>query len=250
MPKRTLLQMVQKVAKNINSDEVTTLAENTVEINDITDIVLDTLEDIVSRGEFEFLRDRPMQLEAGTNILELTIPSTVKRVQTVKYRREEGGQQSEFRTLKYMYPKEYINHLQKNRPTDANTDTVTVNGVEIYPRNNRPPRYWTSFNETTIMLDSYDAAQNAAGIDATDSAILATIYLDFTGSDDETWVAPIPESLFPLWLQESTAEAAVKLRQVEDPRAERKARRSYVQQLRQEPVTNRDEGSQEVNYGR
>jgi len=248
--KRTLLQMVTEVAANISSDEVSTLATDSIEVQDILRLTKNALEDLLNRNEWEFLRDQPMLLEAGTALNQLTIPTNVRKIQTVKYRRLEGGAQTGFTTLRYMLPAEFLERLQKNKPTDANTDTVTIGGVEAYIRNNKQPRYWTSFDELTVHFDSYDAAQNASGIDAADSAILATVHMDWTGSDDETWIAPIPQNVFTLWLQEATADCSVKLRQAEDSREERKSRRSYIQQIRKEPVTHKDEGSQGVNYGR
>ena len=251
MPTKTLLQVVKEVAENVSSDEVTSLTNASIEVDDIRKICLRSLEDLANRNDWEFLKDRPLQLLAGTNIIELAIPTTVQRVQTVKYRHRNGGVQTGFTTLQYMHPDDFMHRLQNRNPAEAQYDTVTLSsGVELYPANNRHPRFWTSFDEKNIVFDSYDKAENATGITAADSAILATIYLDFTGSDVETWVAPIPESMFQLWIQEASADASVKLRQSEDPREERKSRRSYVQQIRKEPVTNKDEGSKEVNYGR
>lgn len=250
MPKLTLLQMVQHVADKISSDEVTTLVDASIEIDEIRALCLEVLEDISIRNDWEFMRDKLMGLEAGTNVIELKIPDTVKKVQTVRYRFVDAGVQSGFRTLYYQHPDEFLTRLQNNRPTEPDTATVVINGIELYPRTNRQPRYWTSFDELNIVLDSYDAAENPNGVEATDSTILATINLDFTGSDSESWVAPIPEQLFTLWKQEAVAEAFVQLRQSENPRAERRSRRTYVQQIKKEPVTNKDEGSKEVNYGR
>lgn len=251
MPTKTLLQVVQKVAEGISSDEVSTLTNASVEVDDIVSIVLSTLEDLCLRNDWEFLKDRPMQLTAGTNAIELAIPSTVNTIQTVKYRQVIGGVQTGFPTIKYMHPDDFLHRLQGRNPTEPNTVTITLSGgVELYPATNAHPRFWTSFDEKNIVFDSYDSAENASGVEAGDSAILATVYVDFTGSDQETWVAPIPESLFPLWIQEATADAMLKMRQTEDPREERKARRSYIQQIRKEPVTHKDAGSKEVNYGR
>lgn len=250
MPKLNLLQVVQHISDKINSDEVTTLVNAPVEVDEIRGLALEVLEDIIYRNDWEFLKDRMLQLGAGTNAIELTIPSTVRRIQTLRYRYEEGGVQNDFRTLRYMRPAEFMERLQRNKPTDPDTTTVTIDGVELYPKTNVHPRFWTSLNETTVLIDSYDSGQNPTGVEATDSAILATIYLDFTGSDVETWIAPIPEQLFTLWKQEAVAEAFVQLRQSENPRAERRSRRTYVQQIKKEPVTHKDEGSDEVNYGR
>ena len=250
MPKKTLLQIVQKVAQKINSDEVTSLTEGSVEILDIAEMCREVLEDLSIRNDWEFLKDQLMPLEAGTNAIELTIPDNVKKVQTLRYRYTEGGVQKGFRTLTYLHPDDFLHRLQNNRPSEPNTDTITINGIELYPRTNRQPRYWTSFNEQTVVVDSYDAAENPTGVEATDSTILATINLDFTGSDVDGWIAPIPEQLFTLWEQECVAEGFVQFRQAENPRAERRSRRSYIQQIRKEPVTNKDEGTKEVNYGR
>ena len=189
---------------------------------------LEVLEDLSIRNDWEFLKDKLMQLEAGSNFIELSIPANVKRIQTVRYRFEDAGVQSGFRTIKYMCPDEFMTRLMNNRPTEPDTATVVINGVEFYPRTNRQPRYWTSFDEENVVFDSYDLAVNNAGIEATDSAILATINLDFTGSDQEDWVAPIPEQLFTLWEQECVAEGFVQFRQAENPRAERRSRRSYA----------------------
>lgn len=250
MPKRTLLQIVKKMAQKTGSDEVTTLSEDSIEIQDMVDCALEVLEDIIYRNDWEFLKDQLAQLEAGSNAIELSIPDNVRKIQTLRYRYEDAGVQNCFRTLRYMYPDEFMKRLQNNKPTDADTTTVTINGVELYPKTNRHPRYWTSFDEQNVVLDSYDSTQNPTGVDATDSAIIATLYLDFTGSDADSWVAPIPESLFTLWEQEAVAEAFVQFRQTENSRAERRSRRTYVQQIKKEPVTHKDEGSDEVNYGR
>ena len=248
--KKTLLQIVQAMSRGINGDEISTLTDGSIETEDLTSLALDVLKDIISRNDWEFLRDRPMKLEAGTYAIELAIPDTVQRVQTVRYRRMMGGVQNGFATLRYLPPEDFVKQLQSGNPAEPNRVTVTVNGVEMYPYTNRHPRYWTSFDEKNVVIDSYDVDQNPTGVDPDDSAILATIYLDLTGSDDGAWVAPIPDKLFQLWEQEAIAEASVNMRQAENPRAERKARRSYIQQIKREPVTRRDEGSQEVNYGR
>lgn len=249
--KKTLLQVVQYVGTKINSDEISSIDE-TIEAQDITTLCLEVLQDILNRpsGAWEFLRDRPMTLETGTTTLSLAIPENVRKIQNVRYRIIEAGEQTGWRTLKYIYPDEYLCRLQSNKPTDPDTTTVLVNGIEVYPRTNRPPRYWTSFNESEIFLDSYDSEQNPTGLNPADSAIIATIYMDFSGSTVGTWVAPIPELLFDVWMHEAAAEASVAFRQADDQRAERIARRSYVQALKNEPVTHRDEGSREVNYGR
>lgn len=249
MSKYTLLQMVQKVGRAINSDEIDALGE-TIEADDIQNILMDTLRDIMIRRDWEFLKDKPATLLAGANAISLSIPTTVRHVQNVRYRTEQDGVVSRYTTLKYMRPDDFICMLQRNSAADPAVTTITVNGVELFAQTNRPPRYWTTFDETNIYMDSYDSSIDPTGLDHTKSVILATLYLDYTGSDAATWVAPIPEVLFQQWLQEAIADASVTLRQIENPRAERKARRLFVSNGRDEPVTHRDASQEIVNYGR
>ena len=82
MPKKNLLQMVQFVAKKIGSDEVSALGE-TIEADDIQEIVLETLEDLVTRTDWEFLKDNLDVLLDGSTNISLNIPTTAEKIQTV-----------------------------------------------------------------------------------------------------------------------------------------------------------------------
>ena len=250
MPKYTMLQMVQRVGRAINSDEISELHE-TIEADDIQTILMDMLDDLLTRQDWEFLKDRPKQMSAGPDALSVTIPADVSRVQKLRYRAEAAVDDVErFRTLHYMPASEFIDMMQKNDPDLTDSVSVTVNGVKLVGKNNKPPRWWTTFDESTIYFDSYEVTVDPSGVDATKTAALVTIYADVSGFDDAAWVAPIPEKLFTLWYQEAVAEASVKLRQFEDPRAERRARRMFISNSRDEPITRRDDGSDEVSYGR
>lgn len=250
MPKYNLLQMVQRVARAINSDEISELHE-TVEADDIQNIVIDCLDEMLGRQDWEFLKDRPYQLAAGTNELSLVVPEDVSRIQKIRYRADsEPGDAVQYRTVSYMPATEFLDLMQKQNPAEPDSVSVLVNGVQLVGKNNRPPRYWTSFDENTIYFDSYEVTLDPTGVDGTKTAVLATVYPDLTHGDDPAWVAPIPEKLFAQWYQESVAEASVQLRQFENARAERRSRRLFISNSRDEPVTRRDEGSTGVNYGR
>ena len=245
MPKRTLLQMVQKVAEKISSDEISSLGE-TVEAERIETILNDMLEDLVTRQDWEFLKDNLGTLSDGSTAISLVVPDDVSKLQTVRYRRVNDTKPY---TLHYLHPEDYLHRMQQLPTTEPNSVTVTVNGIDLVAKTDRDPRYWTILQDE-VYVDAYDVSRDTTGVVGAQSVILYTKYFDFTGNDQPTWTAPLPEKLFQLWLQESVAEAAVKLRQVEDPREERKARRQYISQSRDEPVYKRDEGSGVVNYGR
>ena len=245
MPKRTLLEMVQEVSDAIDGDEISALNE-TVEADQLEKLVLNTLEDLVTRQDWEFLKDKLLQLDNGTTVISLNIPSTISKIQTVQY---VSTSNSKPKTLRYIDPLRYMDIMQQVTSGDPGTVDVIVNGVTLVARTNSDPRWWTIL-EDAVFVDGFDISRDTSGVVGTQSVTLATKYFDFSGSVSGSWVAPLPEKMFGLWLQESIAEASVKLRQVEDPREERKARRQFVSQSRDEPVFRRDEGFGGVNYGR
>ena len=244
MPKKNLLEMVQFVAKKIGSDEISALGE-TIEADDIQEIVLETLEDLVTRTDWEFLKDNLDVLLDGSTNISLNIPTTAEKIQTVRYKTANG----DTKTLHYLHPDDYIHRMQQTKSGTANTVDVVVNGVTLVAHNNADPRFWTILDET-VFVDSYDVTFDAGGVVGSNSIILVTQYFDFTGSTSPTWIAPMPEKMFSLWKSEAVADAAAALTGIGDERAERKARRQYVQQQRREPVYVRDEGNFGVNYGR
>lgn len=243
MAKPTLLEMVQFVAKKIGSDEISALAES-VEATEIEEVVREVLEDIVTRTDWEFLKDRLGVLEDGATVISLNIPANVSKLQTVRYNKTND----DVRTLTYLDPQDYLHRMQKLKATEPNTTTVVVNGATLVAKTNQDPRFWTILDEI-VFVDAYDSSRDTSGVVGAQSVILFTEYFDFTGDTSPTWVAPIPEKLVALWKQEATAEAASSIARDDNPRAERRARRQYVKQQRSEPVFKRDEGGT-VNYGR
>lgn len=245
MPKRTLLEMIQEVSDAVDGDEISALNE-TVEADQLQNLIINTLEDLVTRQDWEFLKDKLLQLESSSTVISLGIPATISKLQTVQY---ISTSDSKLKTLHYIDPVRYLQIMQQATSGEAGTVDVVVNGITLVARNNKDPRWWTIL-EDVVFVDSFDVSRDTSGVVGTQSAVLATKYFDFTGNTVGTWVAPLPEKMFGLWLQESIAEASVKLRQVEDPREERKARRQFVSQSRDEPVFRRDEGFGGVNFGR
>lgn len=238
----TNLELLKKVSRAINSDEVDALDE-TLESLDILDIMERTLDDICSRRHWEFMKDKVAQAIAGSHVVELTIPPAVVRMQQLRYNTSAG-----WKTLTYMEPDLFMQRLQT---TGDNTDTVTINGVEIYPRNDADPQYFTSFNEQTVVLDSYNSSVDASGVDYTKSYIAGIVKptFDFDELTSASVYQDIPELMFNYWLWETIAVASAELRQMDSQRAERSARRAYIRLLSLEPVTN-DDGNAPVSYGR
>jgi len=250
MAKYTLLKMVQLVASAINSDEIDSLGE-TREANDIQTILEQSLNDLLTRRNWEFLRDKIMLLDAGTTVASLTIPDGVTSLQEVRYSSAKVlGDPKQHREIRYITPAEFLDMSNRQTPLSSNVEEITgPGGILLYVKTDAPPSVYTTFDESELFFDSYNIETDPTGLDPSNSIITATVSITTT-SADPTWVAPIPERMFQVWLYEAFAMASTQLRQFDNPRFERMARRAYTQMLDMEPVTTRDEENKVVRYGK
>ena len=249
MAKRTILKLVQQLGESIGSDEIDELDE-TIEASEIATILEQTVTAVISRKRWEFIKDRPRQLDAidvaSTQLNTLLIPSDVTRVNCMKYRNTDNTV-TEFVALTYMQPCEFLEMVQSRNSTDTNiTAIANDDGVLINVITDAPPKNWTSFDEEVITFDAYDAAVNAGNL-ASDSVIIADIVpvIDYT---DPTATLKVPERMETLIYNEAVSTCAIRLRQTVDPKAEKEARRQHISLRENEHITNKD--IQEASYGR
>lgn len=244
MAKKTVLDFVKLIGQAISSDEIDELDEST-EVTDIQSILQQTFEEIISRKSWKFLKDRPLQLDERTSDMKcnLTIPPQVTRIQCLKYV-DVNGKHTE---LDFLEPCDFVTMTYERNPDRDDIDTINnADGVPLYIINDKPPRYWTSFDEEEVTLDAYESSKSD-GVVYTDSVIIATVVpvVDWT---DEAATLPVPERMEILILNEAKASANYQLRQTSDPRSERIARRQNVSLRENEPKTRDTE--QEKTYGR
>ena len=244
----TNLKLLQQVARALNSDEVD-LVDETLESQDILGIMERTLDDILGRRHWEFMRDKLGVMTAGNSVIQTTLPIQLVRLQELQYR-DTSIVEGKYTKLIYMESQDFIRRLQSNDKAASNTDEVDIGGVKVWPRNDVRPMFYTSLDELTILVDSYDISEDATGIDATKMSVLGILkpVFDFTITSGAITQA-IPEQMFNYWLWETIAVASSELRQVSNQRAERSARRAYTRLLELEPTTRRDDG-QDIDYGR
>lgn len=246
----TLLEMVQRVARKLNSDEVSELDE-TIESSDIAHEVLDTFEDLMHNTEWEFLKHQPRKLAEklnGQSVVSLRLPSDVVHIESLMYECQTDATSDRiFREIKYLSPAEF-QQMTLGRKLDTNCVEVTVGEFRIRVFNDTPPSYFTSFDEKEIVFDSYNAAIDTTGVVATKTAAIAKVVL--LGTYSETWSPSVPEFIYNLWYHEAVARCSSCIRGVEDGRSERMARRAMVTALRYDNAAGPNNADDGVNYGR
>ena len=246
MAKLTMLEFVQLIGEAIESDEIDTLDE-TIEATQIMNILKQTYEEVLDRRDWEFIKDRVVQLDVmpvgDTKINHLLIPPNVTNIQCLRYLSAQG----KFFDLTYLQPCDFIAKVHARDKTDPNITTVNNDdGVPLFIINDKAPTYYTSFDEESLAFDAFETTRGV-GNQIADTVIVGNIK-PIPAFTDPTAVLPIPERMNSLILNEAIATANYRLRQTADPRSERLARRQNIKMRELEPRTQRD--TDEVHHGR
>ena len=246
MTKRTILKLVQDLAAGISSDEIDTLDE-TIEATEIATILSQTLQEVLDRKTWEFMKDKVKQLDdragGSTQLNTLLIPSDVLHINCLRYRDDND----KFFDVTYLQACDFIAKLQSRTSTQDDIDIIiNSDGVELLVKNDIVPQYWTSFDEETITFDAYNLATGTGNL-IEDSVIIADVMpvTDFTDPDA---VLNIPERMETLVFNEALVTCNYRIRQTRDPRADRVARRQGISLRENEHITNKDKKVR--RYGR
>lgn len=138
--KLTKLKIVQMVLSAIDSDDVSSISD-TVESEQVA-VLVDTIYDDLN-GEFPWphLRTEGV-LEVTTVPHIMKLPQSVLTINNIYYKKEP---------ITYIEPEEMTTLLFERDTTLTNVDS---NGAY----SDRDPRYWTSYNDTDIVFDSYNGS--------------------------------------------------------------------------------------------
>lgn len=225
MPKLTLLEIVQDIANDLDSDNVNSI-DDTVESQQIAQIVKSTYFALMHIRNWKGNRQLLNLIASGDSSLptHVTLPENLSELSFVNYDSHRQNQDRKIYTpIRYLYPDEF---LRRQNGLNTEADFVDViqdpTGVELLIRNNTPPTVWTSFDDKVIVFDSYDKL-----VDNTiqSNKIQAFGFVTPTWQMVDTFVPVMPEEAFTLLTEEAKAKAAVKLRQAADPKAEQEATR-------------------------
>lgn len=148
-------------------------------------------------------------------------PSQVDEVYWIKYKDSTG----QYKLVHYLDPIEFINKMDINDSTDSNTQLVDMNGVKITITTNRHPKYWTSFDDQTIIMDSFESTVDGTLQESkTQTYVRETADFEFSN----TYELPVnPDSEASL-LEHCISSAYVEIKGTANPKAEAQARKSMI----------------------
>ncbi len=225
MAKMTLLEIVTDILNDLDSDAVNSI-DDTVESQQVAQIVKSTYFALMHIRNWKGNRKLLNLIAYGDASLptHVKLPDNLSELSFVNYDSHRLGQGRKIYTaIRYVYPDEFLRR-QNGMNNEANYIDIIQDpsGVELLIRNDMPPTVWTSFDDKTLVFDSYDKA-----VDDTiqSSKIQAFGYITPSWEMIDNFIPELPEEAFTLLTEEAKSKASVKLRQQADPKAEQEATR-------------------------
>ena len=223
--KPTLLEITQQILMELTSDEVNSISD-TEDSEEVASHIKATYNALMNKREWPHTRraltvnprsdsDYPTHMYVKENLRELS---------SISYNKMLAGEtRKKYSELSYLTPDEFLRKINA-RNSDA-SDVVTVtddSGIELLIKDDQHPEYYTSFDETNIIFDSYKSDVDST-LQTSKMQAIGFILPEFLLED--SFVPDLPIDAFPLLIEESTARAQFKMRQFVDNKAEQESNR-------------------------
>lgn len=240
----SLLQMTQSILSSMDSDEINSI-NDTVESQQVVDIIQQCFNDIVSQVDFPEhwdLFELQPSLDPDRPTL-MYIPENVARVEWIKY--DKAPLDGTAREIRDVFPMERQTFLNRMNGLDTADTTVKkfnfLVGAETFDirvKNNKHPDYYTTFDNRTLLFDSFDLSVSTT-LEADKTECYGMLIPTFERLDD--FVPAFEPRQFTLLFNEAKSQCFSELKQVTNAKAEQRARRGWVYSAKKKQNTKASE---------
>lgn len=232
--KMSLIEMVIDIANDMDTDPVNAITD-TDEAMQIAQIIKTSYYDIISNRNWSHLKGLTQIHHSGTPDLptHLKLPENTKEVTYVGYDTSKTANEVFlYKELIYKDPEDFLRHVSTKSQNVQNKKVVTdPSGIKLIVVDNKPPTYWTSFDDQYIVCDSYDHNVDDA-LQKTKTQVIAYRMPEWKMLDD--FVPDLPAEAFSALLAESKSAAFFSLKQMANDKAEQRAVRQQAWLSRKE----------------
>lgn len=221
----TLLEIVTDILSDMSGDFVGSI-NDTDEAMQVAQIVKTTYQAMMSNRNWPHTA-KILNIDPSSNNMlptHTSLPENVKEVISVYYDvRKKDQTRLEYRQMKYLDPDAFLRKINQRNSDDTNCRTITdPSGVKLLIMSNKAPEYYTSFNDKTIVFDSYDILVDDT-IQANKTQVRAYIIPQFEMRDD--YIPDLPDEAFAALIEEAKSKAMFRLNQIQDIKAEQESTR-------------------------
>lgn len=221
MANYTLLEIVQKILNDMDSEEVNAIGD-TSESLQVAGIVEDTFYAIISNRLIPEHKEmtKLTSLSNSATPTHFQYPDNATDVSHVWYDTSDDGS-LEYTEIDFVEPEVFLSRTD-GRTSNYISVLDPVSGTTLRIQNNKQPEFYTTFDDDYIVMDSYDATVSTT-LTTNKSRAMCQKVPTFTISD--SFVPDIDDNYFPLLIAESKSTAMSLLKGQPDPKIEQQARR-------------------------
>ncbi len=222
--KFTLLEIVQFILNDMDGDVVNSV-NDTTESQQAANIVKQTYFEIMANRNWPHMRTAFNCSAYGSSSYptSLILPDNIKQLEWIKYnKRRSTDTKDKSEELLYLQPEDFFTMVAGRDSSESTIQVVNVNGMRLNIRNDLPPSYWTTFDDSTIICDAWDSTVDSILQTGKNSCwgVRNPVWSNLDGSTPE-----LPAEAFPALIEEAKSTAFYVLRQVVNEKAEQKATR-------------------------
>lgn len=250
-----LLQITQDILSAMDSDEVNSISD-TVESMQVANIVRRTYFDILSRTGLPDQHDL-FELDPSNDSSKPTLmyrPSTCIGLDWVKYQINTTGEPDlRYAFVNYLHPKDFFDQQNNLNTSQSNvisfSHTINSDTMTFVCKNDKMPEYYTSFDDNTIVFDSYDASQDSTLV-KNKTMCYGILFSSFEMVD--SYVPDLDPREFSLLYNKAEAKCFAVLKQMTNVSSEREERKQWIsiQKRKQEVPERTDPLAYLPDYGR
>jgi len=225
MPKMTVIDMVQDILNDMDSDEVSSI-NDTVEAQQVAQILKTTYYEILGQRVWPHTATLTTLTASGSTSLptHMTIADDIIDVAWIKYNKKtDVADMDTFTEIVYLTPEEFMSLSDSRASTASDITNVTdPSGVTLNIITDTHPTYYTSFDDETLIFDSYYST-----LDTTLQTSKTQVYgyTEPTFSLVDTFTPDLPTKAFPYYLAEAKSTAFNALKQAPNAKEEQRVRR-------------------------
>lgn len=229
--KYTLLDLVQTVLASIDADEVNGI-NDTVESRQAALLIRSVYMDLAARSnlpEHYGIVNLEPSGDSDKPVL-MSIPNDVDKILSIKYDKQTSTDTiTLFQDVEYLPLEDYLRNSLSLSDDETNVDTMEItDGTHTFTiqfTNDMAPQYWTTYNDRTILFDSYDSDVDTT-LQSSKTLCVARKVIPWEVTNE--FIPDLDDAQFPLLLSESKALAWAELRQSPNQKAEQSARRNWT----------------------
>ena len=247
--KLSLLETVQNILSEMDSDEVNSI-NDTSESRQVAQIVRTVYFDIIARANLPEHRQLFQLTASGDASLPVLMirPATVSKLDWVKYNvLTLDDPEDNFQYVTVLPKDQFLDMIHQFNETDTEVDTMVLNGITFYFKNDFRPTYCTIVDDQYVVFDSYDAVVDTT-LQTSKSMCFGQVIPVFSLEDN--FIPDIDEQQFPLLLNEAISRAFVSLKQVPHDLAVLEARRQWRTLQRTKELSKESDFDKLPNFGR